>query len=61
LPLLSLAESVLPHPRTGDASPWAWEPLTGTDAVYLDGSQYGVVSCVFPDQPMKTAYIEIQG
>ena len=48
-------------PRSGDSSPWAWEPLTGTDAVCLDGSQYGVVSCVSPDQPMKTAYIEIQG
>ena len=43
------------------ANPWTWEPLAGTDAVCLDGSQYGVVSCVSPSGPMKTAYIEIQG
>jgi len=49
-------------PRVDEnATPWSWEPLTGTDAVCLDGSQYGVVSCVSPSGPMKTAYIEIQG
>jgi hypothetical protein len=49
------------HRVEESANPWSWEPLTGTDAVCLDGSQYGVVSCVSPSGPMKTAYIEIQG
>ena len=42
------------------ATPWAWEPLPDKLAVALDGSQYGLVTCIGA-APIKTVYISIQG
>ena len=46
--------------RALGAQPWTWEPLPDAEAVCLDGSQYGVVTCVGAG-PIKTTYINIQG
>ena len=46
--------------RALGAVPWTWEPLPDVEAVCLDGSQYGVVTCVGAG-PIKTTYINIQG
>lgn len=39
--------------RALGAVPWTWEPLPDTEAVCLDGSQYGLVTCVGAG-PIKT-------
>ena len=43
----------------GGGAPWAWEPLPDPLAVCLDGSQYGLVTCI--GAAPKTFYISIQG
>jgi hypothetical protein len=46
--------------RALGAQPWTWEPLPDAEAVCLDGSQYGLVTCIGAG-PIKTTYINIQG
>ena len=46
--------------RALGAGPWRWEPLPDAEAVCLDGSQYGLVTC-FGSGPIKTIYVSIEG
>ena len=54
------APPLAPATRALGATPWTWEPLADTEAVCLDGSQYGLVTCIGAG-PIKTTYINIQG
>ena len=47
-------------PLTSGAVPWSWVPLPDTQAVALDGTQYGLVTCI-GSGPLTSFILNIQG